>query len=93
MARSPSDWPKSAVPRTSAAGTSVWSSSSIGCPSTISGSESSAAEARAKLYAEAADLGKKRTAALRAAPNARATFDGIVLSILKTQGTKAGAKY
>jgi hypothetical protein len=49
--------------------------------------------ARARLYAEAQELGTKRTAALRAAPNARGTFDGIVLSILKTQGTKAGVKY
>ena len=43
VACSPRGWPRSAGPRTSAAGITVWSTTSMGCPSTISGSESSAA--------------------------------------------------
>lgn len=50
-------------------------------------------DARAKLYKEAADLGAKRTAAHRADPRAKATVDGLLLGVLRTQGTKAGLRY
>jgi hypothetical protein len=50
-------------------------------------------DARAKLYKEAADLGTKRSAVHRASPQAKATVDGLLYQIIRTQGTKAGIRY
>lgn len=48
---------------------------------------------REKLYKEAVDLGAKRTAVHRANPQAKVSFDGLILQILRSQGAKVGIRY
>jgi Mg-chelatase subunit ChlD len=48
---------------------------------------------REKLYKEAVDLGARRTAVHRANPQAKASFDGLIRQLLRTQGNKFGIRY